>query len=96
MEWTWDEEKNARNFVKHGVAFETALQVFNDPYGIEKEDMAHSSITEQRRWRTRKLSNGRIVTVVYTRREQAIRLISTQERRRERREHEEANRKEKS
>ena len=48
MEWTWDEEKNTRNFVKHGVAFEAVLQVFNDPCGIEKEDMAHSSITEQR------------------------------------------------
>ncbi len=95
MEWTWDEEKNARNFVKHGVTFEAALQVFNDPYGIEKEDIAHSSITEQRRWRTGKLSNGRTVTVVYTRREQVIRLISAQERRRERREYEEANRKEK-
>ena len=95
MEWTWDEEKNVRNFMKHGVAFEAALQVFNDPCGIEKEDMAHSSITEQRRWRTGKPSNGRIVTVVYTRREQVIRLISAQERRRERKEYEEANREEK-
>ena len=82
MEWIWDEEKNARNFVKHGVAFEAALQVFNDPCGIEKEDMTPSSITEQRRWRTGKLSNGRIVTVVYTCREQVIRLISAQERHR--------------
>ena len=96
MERTWDEEKNARNFVKHGVVFETALQVFNDPGGIEKENMAHSSITEQRRWRTGKLGNGRLVTVVYPRREQVTRLISAQERRRERREYEEASRKEKS
>ena len=91
MEWEWDEEKNARNLTKHGVAFEEALQAFSDTDGIEKEDVAHSSPAEQRCWRTGKLTSGRIITVVYTRRGQTFRLISAQERRRERKEYEEAN-----
>ena len=91
MEWEWDEEKNFRNRAKHGVAFEEALQAFSDPNGIEKEDVAHSSTTEQRRWRTGKLASGRIITVVYMRKGQILRLITAQERRRERKEYEETN-----
>jgi len=61
MEWEWDEDKNAENIHKHDVTFEEALQVFTDPTGIEKEDLAHSSPSERRRWRTGRLYNGRIV-----------------------------------
>jgi hypothetical protein len=91
MEWEWDEDKNAENVRKHEVTFEEALQVFIDPDGIEKEDLAHSSPSERRRWRTGRLHSGRIVTVVYTLRRDKIRLISAQERRRERGEYEKAN-----
>lgn len=90
MEWEWDDAKNAANIEKHGVSFEEALQAFIDPDGIEKEDLAHSAPSEQRLWRTGKLKSGRIVTVVYTLHQDRIRLISTQERRRERREYEQA------
>jgi uncharacterized DUF497 family protein len=55
-----------------------------------KEDLAHSSRTEQRLWRTGKMKSGRIVTVVYTLSGDRLRLISAQERRRERREYEKA------
>ena len=33
-EFTWDSEKAARNFRKHGVTFETAIEVFADPNQI--------------------------------------------------------------
>jgi uncharacterized DUF497 family protein len=53
------------NMDKHGISFAEVLQVFTDTDGIEKEDLAHSSRTEQRLWRTGKMKSGRIVTVVY-------------------------------
>jgi len=58
MEWEWDEDKNAENIRKHDVTCEDALHVFTDPAGIEKEDLAHSSPSERRRWRTGRLYNG--------------------------------------
>jgi uncharacterized protein len=90
MTWEWDDEKDEENRIQHGLSFAEALRVFTDPYGIEKEDVAHSTPTEQRRWRVGKLPDGRIVTVVYTMRGENKRLISAQERRRERREYEKA------
>ena len=90
MEWEWDDAKDATNTEKHGISFAEALQVFTDTDGIEKEDLAHSSRTEQRLWRTGKMKSGRIITVVYTRSGDRLRLISAQERRRERREYEKA------
>ena len=88
MEWAWDDAKDTANTEKHGISFAEAIQVFTDSGGIEKEDLAHSSRTEQRLWRTGKMKSGRIVTVVYTLSGDRIRLISAQERRRERREYE--------
>jgi uncharacterized DUF497 family protein len=90
MEWEWDDVKDAINIQKHGISFAEALQVFTDTYGIEKEELAHSSRTERRLWRTGKMKSGRIVTVVYTLSGERVRLISAQERRRERREYEKA------
>lgn len=90
MEWEWDDAKNAANTEKHGVSFEEALQVFTDPGGIEKEDLAHSTPKQRRFWRTGRLKSGRVVTVVYTLQGNKFRLISAQERRRERREYEQA------
>jgi uncharacterized protein len=90
MQWEWDDAKDTANLEKHGISFEEALQVFTDSEGIEKEDLAHSSPSERRLWRTGKMKSGRIVTVVYTLSSDRIRLISAQERRPERREYEEA------
>lgn len=89
MEWEWDDAKNTFN-MEHGISFEEVLQVFTDADGIEKEDLVHSSPIERRFWRTGKMKSGRIVTVVYTLAGERIRLISAQERRRERREYEKA------
>ena len=90
MEWEWDDAKDAANTEKHGISFAEAIQVFTDSDGIEKEDLAHSLLTERRLWRTGKMKRGRIVTVVYTLSGDRVRLISAQERRRERREYEKA------
>jgi hypothetical protein len=36
MHWTWDPAKAAANRTKHGVSFETAQLVFNDPLHASK------------------------------------------------------------
>jgi uncharacterized protein len=38
IEFTWRPEKAKRNLVKHKVRFETARQVFADPYVLIGED----------------------------------------------------------
>ena len=48
MRWTWDPEKAAANQLKHGVSFETALRVFNDPLSLTYPD----PYLEEERWRT--------------------------------------------
>lgn len=36
--FTWDPKKAARNLLKHGVSFETAIEVFTDPNQIASEN----------------------------------------------------------
>lgn len=31
MEFEWDEQKNQTNIIKHGISFQEAQEVFNDP-----------------------------------------------------------------
>jgi uncharacterized DUF497 family protein len=31
MEFEWDDDKNESNFEKHGLDFETAMQIWNGP-----------------------------------------------------------------
>ena len=38
MEFEWEENKNQTNIRKHGVSFMDAINVFLDPYRIERED----------------------------------------------------------
>ena len=40
-EFTWDDEKAAANFTKHGVRFETAIKIFYDPNKLIREDEEH-------------------------------------------------------
>lgn len=42
----WDENKNARNLLKHDVRFETAALVFDDPHALTQRDQ--SSDDEER------------------------------------------------
>ena len=42
MQFEWDEQKERRNLVKHGVDFGTAALVFNDEHRIEFYDEEHS------------------------------------------------------
>lgn len=48
MIYEWDEEKNIKNQQKHGVSFEEAKEIFEDPLHISKLDMRFSYFEE--RW----------------------------------------------
>ncbi|WP_244936702.1 BrnT family toxin [Methylobacterium currus] len=36
--FTWDERKATSNLRRHGVAIETAIKTFRDPFAIERID----------------------------------------------------------
>lgn len=75
MEIVWDLDKAAANPKRHGgVTFEEARQVLFDPFALTHEDR-HSK-NEQRFVTLGMGARGRILVVVYTYKEEAIRLIS--------------------
>jgi len=70
----WDSEKNKLNQKLHGIAFEDAKFVFNDPAKVVLPDLYHSKNEE--RWLAIGLVH-RILFVVFTERsENVIRIIS--------------------
>lgn len=76
MAWSfeWDLLKAEHNLEKHGVSFETAMEVFADRAVIHLEDPKHSSI-EDRYYAVGKTLRGVILTVRYTVRGQVIRIF---------------------
>ncbi|SFJ08674.1 hypothetical protein SAMN04487775_11515 [Treponema bryantii] len=74
MEFEWDEIKNEKNKRKHGIAFESAVFVFNDVNRIEMYDEVHSKIDEDRYITIGKVN--KILFVVFTEREDKGRIIS--------------------
>ena len=72
----WDEEKNEANINKHGISFATASLVFDDDDRIEIYDEGHSE--NEDRFITIGMINEEaiIAMVVYTPRDNSIRLIS--------------------
>ncbi len=72
----WDEEKARRNEAKHGVTFDEAKTIFNDPFAMTISDPDHSN--EEERWLDIGLSaRGRLLVVWYTERSGAIRIIGS-------------------
>jgi uncharacterized DUF497 family protein len=64
FQFEWDEAKAAGNLYKHGVSFEIASTIFNDPQLLTVADLEHSAIEE--RWFSIGLaSNGAILSIVY-------------------------------
>jgi len=73
-EFEWDEKKNKTNLKKHNISFEIAKEVFKDTNRIEAED-TRKDYGEKRFVTIGKVKNL-ILTVVYTIRNTAKRLIS--------------------
>ena len=74
-EFEWDEEKAQSNLKKHGVSFEEAATIFNDPKIATISDPDHSE-DEERYVSLGKSIILRLLSVVHTYRKERIRLIS--------------------
>jgi uncharacterized DUF497 family protein len=78
MEFEWDQEKAQSNLVKHGVSFEEAQTVFDDPLYVDFYDPDHSE-NENRYIIIGTSSVGNILLVSYTERGDIIRIISARQ-----------------
>jgi uncharacterized DUF497 family protein len=73
MRFEWDENKNRENIKKHNVSFETAQRAFCDKNRVILKDKKHSK-SENRFFCIGNDGHG-ILTVRYTMRNGAIRII---------------------
>jgi len=72
VEFEWDDYKANINLQKHHVDFQDAIRVFFDPNRIENDD----DFVDEERYRVIGKANNYILLVVYTWREDRIRIIS--------------------
>ena len=80
MTFAWHESKDRGNRQKHGVSFETAAQVFQDPQAVSYLDRL---IDDEERWHTVGLAGGvTILLAVHTSEEandeEEIRIIAAE------------------
>jgi uncharacterized protein len=73
MEYEWDAEKAAANIAKHGVPFERVAQFEWDEAQIEEDDRRPYG---ERRFYALGMIEGRIHALIFTRRGEAVRVIS--------------------
>ena len=62
MQWTWNEAKNRSNKLKHGLSFEIAQLIFDDPLAMSRRD----PYPNEERWQTLGIVNYVIIFVVHT------------------------------
>jgi uncharacterized DUF497 family protein len=71
--FVWDEEKNASNLAKHGIAFEEAATIFEGLVFTLADEESFEEVRE----RSYGLINGiAVVCVIHTHRGEATRIIS--------------------
>lgn len=90
MKFEWDQSKADSNKQKHGVSFDLAITVFDDPNALIALDPKHSS-GENREWIIGESDSG-VLVVIFTKRLEGkvYRLISARKaNRRERKLYEE-------
>jgi hypothetical protein len=72
LQFEWDENKNISNQKKHGVSFEEASQIWNDPFLL--------IVPARNKGETRKLAIGEtysiVISIIHTKRGDKIRIIS--------------------
>ena len=76
LKFVWDSEKAKINKVKHGISFETAARVFLDENYYDDYDELHSNFEDRFKIIGRV---GKILTVIYTEREDRTRIISARQ-----------------
>jgi uncharacterized DUF497 family protein len=78
MEFEWNEDKAQANLSNHGVSFDEAKTVFDDPFFIDFYDPDHSD-DEERYIIIGQSQHQRLLVVSYTERRDKTRLISARE-----------------
>jgi uncharacterized protein len=78
MKFNWDKNKAAANLAKHGVSFDEARTVFDDPLFVDFYDPDHSD-DETRFILVGESREGRLLMVSYAERGDTIRIISSRE-----------------
>jgi hypothetical protein len=73
VDFEWDAAKAELNKRKHGVSFETAAQVFLDPFLIEFDDQTGSG---ESRFHAIGIVDDRMLFATYTMRDEVCRIIS--------------------
>ena len=94
MLFEWDEAKAESNRRKHGVSFELAAEVFDDPYAVAEQDRVEDG---EPRWQTIGMVEGVVVLLVaHTVQEgepdETVRIITARKATRKERERYEENR----
>ncbi|MGB0386770.1 MAG: BrnT family toxin [Ardenticatenaceae bacterium] len=74
MKFEWGSYKAALNKQRHKVTFTEATEAFFDPNGVDDFDFEHSD--EEARYNLIGLSSRRLLFVVYTETDNAVRIIS--------------------
>jgi uncharacterized DUF497 family protein len=75
LKFEWDEQKAKTNQIKHGISFDEAITIFDDPLSLNFNDPDYSRGED--RYIIIGLSNqGRLLFVSHTDRNNRIRLIS--------------------
>ena len=83
MFFEWDEGKNEANIAKHGIFFEEAKGIWDDPERITGPGQVTGFET---RWLSVGKIRGKIITVCWTQRLEKVRIISARPARPEERE----------
>jgi uncharacterized protein len=78
MKFEWDDNKAVRNLSKHGVSFDEAKTIFDDPLYVDFYDPDHSD-DEERYLIIGESNRGRLLIVSYTERKNLIRIISARQ-----------------
>ena len=71
VSFEWDEQKNIQNRTKHGIDFDSAIDVFYGPIILRRSDR-----NNEERWTALGYSDHRLIVVVFTRRAEVVRIIS--------------------
>lgn len=59
--FSWDDAKNESNQCKHGVSFEAAKLVFDDPLHLTRQDRIENG---EQRWQTIGMAGGVVLLLV--------------------------------
>ena len=78
LEFEWDGSKAAANLSRHGVSFDEAKTVFDDPVYVDFYDPDHS-YDEHRYIIIGQSQRDRLLIVSYTERDDLVRLVSARE-----------------